>query len=119
VKKSLERTMGQLTEQNSHVVHLGNDDVQHFVGDVFNLIGARLKFHPSQQFFFLLEISFVNGRDSLLEVQKLWQLVDSVLLGLLSVVDFHKRNSELIALVIDVLQLCQDFVRLLIVVVIC
>lgn len=108
----------KLTEQDGNMVHLSDDNVEHLVGDIFDLIRACLQFHPPKDFLLNLEISFVHGWDSLLEVQELWELFDSVLLGFLEVVNFHKGNAELIALVVDVLELTEHNVGFLVVVVV-
>lgn len=99
-------------------MHLGDDNVEHLIGDVFDFIGARLQFHPPQHFLLLLKISLINRRNSLLEIQKLRQLVDSILLRFIGVVDFHECNAKLVALIVDVLQFGEDFVGLFVVVVV-
>lgn len=107
------------TEENCDVRHLFDDHVQHLVGDVFYVVALLLLFEPLEDFLLVLQIPFVIRRYSLLEVQETRYLVDSVFFRFVDVVNFHENYPQLVALVVDVLQLAQDALRFPIVVVVC
>lgn len=99
-------------------MHLWDNNVEHLIGNVFNFIWACLQFHPSQDFLLLFEVSFVDGRNSFLEIQKLRELFNSIFFGFLSIIDFHESDSKLVAFIVDVLQFGENLVGLLVVVVV-
>lgn len=98
--------------------HLLDDHVQHFVGDILDLIALLLLLQPFQHLLLVFQISLVQLRYSLLEIQHAGNFFDAILLRFLRVVDLHEDHAKLIALVIDVLQFVENLLRFPIVVVI-
>lgn len=92
--------------------------VLHFVSNLRNLGMLFLVDQPTQKFVFFHEITLIYVRNSLLEQNYSRNCVNSPLLGLTIVIDFHKRNIILIAIIINVFQFYQYLLRFLLVFVI-
>lgn len=99
--------------------HLLDNHVEHLVGDVFNLVDLLLLLQPLQHLILVLEVALVHHRNPLLKVEHRRHFFNAVLLRFFRVVDLHERHAELIALVVNVLQLVENPLRLAIVVVVC
>lgn len=108
-----------LTEENGYVRHLLDNYVQHFVGNILDLVGLLLLLQPLEHLLLVLEITLVHHRDTFLEVEHRGYLIDTVLLGFVHIVDFHERYAELVTLVVDVLQFVENLLRLSVVVIVC
>lgn len=108
-----------LTKENSYVLHLFYNYVEHLIGDVLNLVSLLLLLQPFEHLLFVLEITLIYHRNALLEVEHRRYFLNAILLSLLRVVNLHERHAELIALIVDVLQFIENFLRLPIVIVVC
>lgn len=92
--------------------------VQHFIGDFWDLTVSLLVQQPSQELFFLHEVSFVDVRDAPLEQHHGGDGVNAVLLGLLVIIYLDERDVVLITFVVNVLQLRQNLLAFLLILIV-
>lgn len=100
------------------MIHFLDNQVQHLIGNVLNLVRTLLFLDPLQDILLLHQVALVDRGNALLKVHQLGDLLDAVLLGLFRVVDLHEQDAQLIALVVNVLELGQDLLGLFVVVVV-
>lgn len=90
-----------------------NQFVFHLIGDFRNFCMLLLMNQPAQKLFLLHQVTFVNVWNSALEKNHCWQVLDTPLVSLVVVVNFHKRNVVLIAFVVNIFELSKDLLGFL------